>query len=254
MTINRKSNVTYDRWPEFRTAVKEMIAKGTYERLARIHAAQKIEPDGLVRSQHRMHGAMFGPTGYRRFLPWHRAYLIAFERELRAIDSSLSLPYWDWDNDQGRMLGVENFFALSPARNPGLAPGVDAQSTEDRAWFSSEAQTQFYENYTGDYYPFTRSLEGRPHGGGHNWVGGDMSNPRISPNDIIFWMHHAAVDRIWAKWQTNNPGERAFLSGNDARLDPWGSEFTIDNIDDISNLGDDSYSYEDPVRPAPPIG
>jgi tyrosinase len=34
----------------------------------------------------------------------------------------------------------------------------------------------------------------------HVWVGGDMS-PGTSPNDPIFWLHHANVDRIWWNWQ-----------------------------------------------------
>ncbi len=58
-------------------------------------------------------------------------------------------------------------------------------------------------------------------------------------------MYHAAVDRVWAKWQTNNPGEHAFLSGEDAKLGPWGDEFTVGNINDISNLDNDSYFYGD---------
>lgn len=138
---------------------------------------------------------------------------------------------------------------------------MDPSSPTDRPWFSSEPLTNFFETFAGDYYFFTRTLEsgtrtagGRivgQHGAGHNWVGGDMANPLVSPNDIIFWMHHAAIDRVWAKWQETNPGERAFLSGREARLDPWGSEFTVENIDDISSLGDDSYGYVDPVRPAP---
>ena len=27
-----------------------------------------------------------------------------------------------------------------------------------------------------------------------------------SPNDPIFFMHHAQIDRIWAIWQRNHPG------------------------------------------------
>ena len=92
------------------------------------------------------------------------------------------------------------------------------------------------------------------HGMGHAWIGGDMANVRHSPNDVAFWLHHAAIDRVWAKWQERNPDERAFLSGREARLDPWGSEFTVESIDNIGALGDDSYAYEDPVRPASPIG
>ncbi len=38
----------------------------------------------------------------------------------------------------------------------------------------------------------------------HVWVGGDMY-PSTSPNDPVFWLHHANVDRLWAKWQADNP-------------------------------------------------
>jgi tyrosinase len=38
------------------------------------------------------------------------------------------------------------------------------------------------------------------HNGGHNFVGGHMSRA-YSPNDPVFWLHHANVDRLWAEWQ-----------------------------------------------------
>lgn len=44
--------------------------------------------------------------------------------------------------------------------------------------------------------PFGDELHGRV----HLWVGGSMGAPS-SPNDPIFWMHHANLDRIWAEWQ-----------------------------------------------------
>ena len=248
----RKSNLTFDRWRDFRSAVNQMIGRGTYQRLVNIHAEPVPEPDGLVRSRHRMHGTMFGPVGFRRFLPWHRAYLIAFERQLRAINDTLALPYWDWDNDQGRLVGFRNFLAMSRGRELGLAPGVAPTAPGDRAWFSSEIETESLEESDGDYYSFTQRLELGLHNAGHRWIGGDMMWPH-SPNDIAFWLHHAAIDRVWAKWQARNQGERAFLTGRDARLDPWGREFTVESIDDISALGNDSYSYEDPVRPAPSV-
>ena len=76
-----------------------------------------------------------------------------------------------------------------------------------------------------------------------------MSNPRISPNDPIFWMHHAQIDRIWSEWQKRNPGEKPFLYSEEMGLDPWDAEFDIDSIDDISKLGNDSYEYEAPATP-----
>lgn len=37
----------------------------------------------------------------------------------------------------------------------------------------------------------------------------------ISPNDPIFFLHHAQVDRVWWKWQQQNPSVRNFdYSGN----------------------------------------
>ena len=31
-----------------------------------------------------------------------------------------------------------------------------------------------------------------------------MGNILISPNDPLFFMHHANVDRLWNEWQTDN--------------------------------------------------
>ena len=246
MTIHRYSNVTYTMWPELHSAINDMIAQGTYKKLAEIHAATESESDGLVRARHRMHGANYGPIGMRRFLPWHRAYLIAFERELRNINEYLSLPYWDWHADAGRLVGFSGLLGLSTGRELGTRLG-EAERPQRRPWLESSS-TIFndYTEYTGSYYQFTRALEFGPHGWGHMWIGGVMSDTMNSPNDPAFWFHHAQVDRIWAKWQIVNPNERAALTDPETILDPWNKEFTVLNVDDISNLGGDSYTYIDP--------
>ncbi|MBX9258343.1 tyrosinase family protein [Desmonostoc muscorum CCALA 125] len=38
---------------------------------------------------------------------------------------------------------------------------------------------------------------------------GTMSNVPGSPNDPIFWLHHANVDRLWAQWQENHRLKKA---------------------------------------------
>ena len=248
MAIRRMSNVEFDKRPEFRRAIRVLMQNGTYGNLVHIHGERITDPDGFVHAKHRMHGSMFGPVGFRRFLPWHRAYLIAFERELRNIDELLSNPYWDWDNDQGRMMGIENFMGLSSGREIGLLLG-DPPNPNRVRWFSDRSMTQSFEIYGGDYYTFSRELEGKMHNNGHAWVGGDMGNPAISPNDPIFWMHHGQIDRIWAVWQQINFGERAFLTDDESPLDPWDAKFTVETIDSISNLGADSYKYAPPPGP-----
>ncbi|MCD9196125.1 tyrosinase family protein [Streptomyces albireticuli] len=43
-------------------------------------------------------------------------------------------------------------------------------------------------------------ITARTHNRGHNFIGGHMSGA-FSPNDPVFWLHHANVDRLWANWQ-----------------------------------------------------
>ena len=244
--IKRYSNVKFDQWDTLRGAIKTLIDEGTYKTLADIHADRTRDPDGFVHATHRMHGQMYGPIGLRRFLPWHRAYLIAFERELRKIDPRLSVPYWDWHEDGGRLVGFANLFGLSTGRELGTRPNEENDPNRARRpWFVGENTYDVLMQYD-DYYIFSRELEFGPHGAGHNWIGGDMANVMISPNDPVFWFHHAQVDRIWAKWQQINPNERAAIDGSEAKLDPWDDEFTVQNIDDIAKLGEDSYEYVDP--------
>ena len=240
--IERESNINYTKWPELRAVINTLIDNGIYKELADIHAARVRDSDGFIHARHRMHGQMYGPIGARRFLPWHRAYLIAFERAVRAIDPSLSIPYWDWHADGGRLVGFAGFLGLSPRRELGTLPS-EAPVAGRQAWFVDSTTFDTFTQFSGDYYPFSQALESSPHGPGHNWIGGDMANVMISPNDPVFWFHHAQVDRVWAKWQENNPGEMAAIREDENRLDPWDNEFTVDNVNDISSLGADSYEY-----------
>ena len=41
----------------------------------------------------------------------------------------------------------------------------------------------------------------RMHGRGHLYVGGELASGAGTPNDPVFFLHHANVDRIWGEWQ-----------------------------------------------------
>ena len=64
--------------------------------------------------------------------------------------------------------------------------------------------------------PFTAdgAFVGQLHNQAHSWIGGDMMNVSISPNDPVFFLHHANVDRLWAIWQEKNPSQRYLPTGD----------------------------------------
>ena len=62
---------------------------------------------------------------------------------------------------------------------------------------------------------FRNRIEGgrRMHNFGHGWVGGHMGHPFTSPNDLIFYMHHCNIDRLWTEWQGNGHQGAPFYPG-----------------------------------------
>lgn len=100
------------------------------------------------------------------------------------------------------------------------------------------------------------SVPGRTnlHNGVHLWVGGLLSPPAAqsaiygtmvlptSPNDPIFFLHHANIDRLWALWQVAHPGKpyepRSGYPGNnaDSAMTPFG-DVSPQRVEDISSLG-----------------
>ena len=82
----------------------------------------------------------------------------------------------------------------------------------------------------------------------HVWVGGTMTY-MSSPNDPVFFLHHANIDRLWVQWQQAHPDlDYAPVSGGaegESRgdpLDPWGAPTTIASVLDHHSLG---YRYDD---------
>ncbi|MBW4570195.1 MAG: tyrosinase family protein [Tolypothrix carrinoi HA7290-LM1] len=52
------------------------------------------------------------------------------------------------------------------------------------------------------------------HNQAHAWIGGDMVNVNVSPNDPVFFLHHCNVDRLWAIWQEKNPSQGYLPTGD----------------------------------------
>lgn len=155
-----------------------------------------------------------GSTG---FLPWHRAFLLDLERELQAIDPSVALPYWRFDRPAPSLfspdfMGVPNsvgtlqFSGVNPLQfwvtdgTPGIVRPTRFVTQTQPANVISEASTLTLGGPDGLYEAF-RTMEGSPHGSAHTSFGGSISSIPTAARDPLFFMLHANVDRLWAKWQ-----------------------------------------------------
>ncbi|KAJ2921759.1 hypothetical protein H1R20_g15340, partial [Candolleomyces eurysporus] len=85
------------------------------------------------------------------------------------------------------------------------------------------------------YDNFWNSLDGLPfkpdsrlHDAGHGFTGGDMISFYTSPNDPIFFLHHAGLDRIWWQWQNADLNNRLYQIGGRVNYQPPFGEVTLD--------------------------
>lgn len=155
-----------------------------------------------------------GSTG---FLPWHRAFLLDLERELQAIDPSVALPYWRFDQPAPSLfspdfMGVPNpvgtlqFSGVNPLQfwvtdgTPGIVRPTRFVTQTQPANVIPETATLALGD-PGDLYEAFRGLEGDPHGTAHTSFGGSISSIPTAAKDPLFFLLHANVDRLWAKWQ-----------------------------------------------------
>jgi Common central domain of tyrosinase len=88
------------------------------------------------------------------------------------------------------------------------------------------------------FAPFQRNLEAI-HGNVHNAVGGDMRTAH-SPTDPVFYLHHANVDRLWARWQTGPHAADPMEST--ANLEPRG-RIISGKVSAVLDIGELGYGY-----------
>ncbi|KAJ3231399.1 hypothetical protein HDU81_003785 [Chytriomyces hyalinus] len=155
------------------------------------------------------------------FLPWHREMLRQFEDSLRKIDSSVTLPYWDWSNEGGNpiVLNPEMFSSSDTSigtkstgcMKDGFVKGYKHTNSAgclrrdygDHVRFPDYTTVAVYVINAPDFDGFVSGLE-PDHNSVHNLIGGeegDMTDASVSPEDPIFYFHHANVDRLYDAWQ-----------------------------------------------------
>jgi tyrosinase len=196
-----------------------LLTEGERDRLLSAFAQLNSQGAGRFVDFRDMHTSVSDPEAHRRpgFLPWHRAYLLDLERELQAIDPSVALPYWRFDQPAPNLF-TRSFIGVSDAlgtvlfspSNPlqfWVTDGV--QGINRRPFFNpaasganvlSEAQTLAL----GSQFSAFRTMEGNPHGFAHTSFGGSIGSIDTAARDPLFFLLHCNVDRLWAKWQGQN--------------------------------------------------
>ena len=125
--------------------------------------------------------------GFPAFLPWHRAYLLDLERELQAIDPSVTLPYWRFDQAAPNLFTLDFFgvsdpngtVQFSPANPlhfwvtdgiPGINRSPNFPTNTAPPGLSYRGADTRHRN---DIWIF-RSMEGNPHGFAHTSFDGSI--------------------------------------------------------------------------------
>lgn len=180
----------------------------------------------------------FCPHGNWLFLPWHRAYLLYFERICRRLSgmAGFALPYWNWSVAPRVPAPFWSGALRDPNRIATATSVADPFAVGAPVLASILAEPNFVLFASGSIGATANQrtqssygrLEGTPHNYIHGFIGGDMGN-FTSPLDPIFWLHHNMIERCWVNWNfdlghanTSNSGwlNRAFTEFCDENGNP----------------------------------
>ncbi|MEO8369193.1 MAG: tyrosinase family protein [Candidatus Solibacter sp.] len=202
------------------------------------------------------------------FLPWHRAFVLDLERELQAIDSSVAIPYWRFDQPAAALF-TPDFLGRGVFQGPGTNAVVFSATNPLRFWKAGPTPGIFRDPFfnvnaaspgpmgqaaalalgnPGALFKNFRRLESIApqdyHGQAHVSFSGPIDSIPTAAQDPLFFLLHCNVDHAWALWQKQN-----------ARLDPAtaASFETVTPPNRIGhNLGDTMWPWNGDLNPPRP--
>jgi tyrosinase len=216
------------------------------------------------------------------FLPWHRGYLLHFERICRGHIIALggpatwALPYWDYSSNsdpkfrdlpipfRAKTVGSKPNPLFVASRADNAAGNITLTAAE--VSLGCLTRTKFIgladggsPGFGGPITGFNHdggnagAVEVTPHGDVHVAVGGWMSSFEQAALDPIFWLHHCNIDRLWEVWlrqstSQGNPTQATWLNKKFDLHDAAGTAitFTPAQMVDIAALG---YTYQGLLQP-----
>jgi tyrosinase len=161
---------------------------------------------------------MHGNVG---FPPWHRAFVLDLERALQNIDATVAVPYWRFDEAAPDVFSAAFMGADGGAGLVHFTPGHPLQNWWTDGQLGIVRSLRFPINgpanvideastmaLGSNYDPFqtdeNNGFEIDPHGTAHTSFSGPINSIPTAVRDPLFFMLHANVDRLWAKWQWLN--------------------------------------------------
>jgi len=197
---------------------KSQAALTTTEQERYICAFNMINSDGTLGQLVTTHQGMYMQHCNLYLLPWHRIFLMLFEKALHRYHPDVCIPYWDW-TDPDQQTFPSWLSGVLPTVNTAGGPITATRSPGTQANLASTVSAVPTAMSQTNYNSFSSIING-VHGAIHGWVGGTMSSPYTSPVDPVFWLHHANLDRLWWVWYNSAQGnhQNPIIAG---ALAPW---------------------------------
>ena len=185
-------------WQKVKNAMHEMKKRGIMRKFSTIHN----------QFFSRFHNNVY-------FLSWHREFIWNFEQEMRKIDSSVTLPYWNWARDADQLKWNfdktevwSNKYLGTVSPNTCIKGGIfdynvvnypfkhciSRRLRRDILPSGGSTVASIVATPYGIEY-FSKLIESGPHALFHMHIGGDMG-VGYSTNDIVFYFHHAFIDYV----------------------------------------------------------
>jgi hypothetical protein len=232
--------------------------------------ASMISPYSIVyKSLVDMHTNLFflGIHNTALFFPWHRFFLFSMENLFQMLDCRVTIPWWDWVTEAAAPLSSplwgngSSWFGGDGNPSGGCVttgafafPGwtTPSQGCLTRSFAiggtlagQADLATAFaLYALPSQYDLFRNRIENGPglHGAVHCLIGGIMCSI-YSANNPEFFLHHATIDYIWSRWQSQSPAHLTAYSG-DPNAPMLGTTFPPSAFFDLNDQLGVSVCYE----------
>jgi len=195
---------------------------------------------------HVIEAAMQKHCGYKGAMPWwdwtKDSADLYNSQFFKDTDPSSGLGGWgnpaaDMEVQDGALAGFRVTYPYQHTlrRNYTLQPWLhggrfyEASDKMANQSFTASEYDRLVNTYVGDYPGFQTDVEDWKgiHFGIHDIVGGDLAAyctagapstchdiwRAYTPNDPVFWLHHATIDKLWSDWQNKHPENKHAFSG-----------------------------------------